>query len=68
MDQTGATADAASGLPAYDIDQYSSTSSDDTLDAVGFSDSYQTDILEGEDLGVDTDVLTTPDIDRSENL
>jgi len=65
---TQETGDTASGLPAYDIDQTTSTSSDDTLDAVGFSDTYQTDLLEGEDLGVDTDVLTTPDIEGSENL
>lgn len=57
------------GLPAYDIDQTSSASSDDAFGATGFSDEYQTDVLDSMEEEVGSMTLTDlEDLDGPENL
>ena len=57
------------GLPAYDIDQTSSTSSDDAFGATGFSDEYQTDALDSMEEEVGSMTLTDlEDLDRPGSL
>jgi ElaB/YqjD/DUF883 family membrane-anchored ribosome-binding protein len=83
-DQLAVIDDTATDLPAYDIDQYSTASSEDVLgstspapsdamtpDATGFMEDYEAAVLEDSDLTTleSTDVLPDlEDIERTENL